>query len=102
VRDRWPFIEAILQKAPFLKIVPMLGSLGCPYTCDFCIDAPVPYQLLEYQVLKDDLQFLLKKFRRPAVCWHGPNFSVRFDECLCAIEEAVPPGRFAASGPQKE
>jgi hypothetical protein len=32
VRDRWPFIESVLQKAPFLKIVPMLGSLGCPYT----------------------------------------------------------------------
>src|SRR5262245_2929387 len=93
VRDRWPFIEAILKNAPFLKIVPMLGSLGCPYTCDFCIDAPVPYQPLEYRVLKDDLRFLLKKFRRPAVCWHDPNFGVRFDDCLGAIEEAVPPGR---------
>jgi hypothetical protein len=62
----------------------------------------VPYQPLENQVLKDDLRFLLKQFRRPAVCWHDPNFGVRFDECLGAIEEAVPPGQFAASGPQKE
>ena len=27
------------KKAPFLKMVPMIGSLGCPYTCSFCIDA---------------------------------------------------------------
>jgi len=34
----WYFIEQTLQKAPFIKIVPLLSSLGCPYTCDFCID----------------------------------------------------------------
>jgi hypothetical protein len=93
VRERWPFIEAVLRKAPWIKIVPMLGSLGCPYTCEFCIDAAVPYQPLEFQTIKEDLRFLLKKFRRPGVCWHDPNFGVRFDDCLGAIEEAVPPGR---------
>ncbi len=93
VRERWPFIEQVLKKAPLLKIVPMLASLGCPYTCEFCIDAPVPYQPLEFAVLRDDLRFLLKKFRRPTVCWHDPNFGVRFDESLSAIEEAAPPGR---------
>jgi len=30
VRERWKFIEPTLKKAPFLKLVPMLGSLGCP------------------------------------------------------------------------
>ena len=93
VRDRWPFLRPVLGKAPLLKIVPMLGSLGCPYTCSFCIDAAVPYQPLEFEVLKQDLRFLLTKFRRPAVCWHDPNFGVRFDDYLGAIEEAVPPGR---------
>ena len=42
VRERWKFIEPTLRKAPLIKIVPMLGSLGCPYTCSFCIDATVP------------------------------------------------------------
>ncbi len=93
VRERWPFIQAVLHKAPWLKIVPMLGSLGCPYTCEFCIDAAVPYQPLDFGTIQDDLRFLLTKFRRPGVCWHDPNFGVRFDDCLGAIERAVPPGR---------
>src|SRR5207247_10183768 len=91
VRERWRFIEPTLQKAPVIKIVPMLGSLGCPYTCGFCIDSVVPYQALDMQVLQDDLRFLLQKQRRPRVGWHDPNFGVRFDEVLDAIEAAAPP-----------
>jgi hypothetical protein len=93
VRERWPFIEPTLKKTPYIKIVPMLGSLGCPYTCSFCIDAAIPYQSLDFDVLKDDLRFLLTQFRRPAVAWHDPNFGVRFDDQMDAIEEAVPPDR---------
>jgi hypothetical protein len=91
VRERWKFIELTLAKAPLLKIVPMLGSLGCPYTCSFCIDSEVPYQPLDFDVLKDDLRFLLRKLRRPHVAWHDPNFGVRFDDYMSAIEEAIPP-----------
>jgi hypothetical protein len=93
VRERWPFIEPTLRKAPFLKLVPMLGSLGCPYTCSFCIDAGVPYQPMDFDVLREDLRFLLTKFKRPLVGWHDPNFGVRFNDYLDAIEEAVPEGR---------
>jgi hypothetical protein len=92
VRERWKFIEATLRKAPVLNIVPMLGSLGCPYTCSFCIDSVVPYQPLDFTVMRDDLRFLRTKFRRPRVAWHDPNFGVRFDDYMGAIEEAVPPG----------
>ena len=91
VRERWKYIEATLAKSPALKIVPMLGSLGCPYTCAFCIDSEVPFQPLDFGQMRDDLRFLLAKFKRPRVAWHDPNFGVRFDDTLGAIEEAVPP-----------
>ena len=92
VRERWKFIDQTLRKATIIKMVPMIGSLGCPYTCSFCIDSVVPYQQLDLQVMKDDLSFLLTKYKRPLVGWHDPNFGVRFNEILDAIEEAVPPG----------
>ena len=93
VRERWQFIEPVLANAPLLKVVPILGSLGCPYTCPFCIDSVVPYQPLDFEGTRADLRFLLKKLKRPVAAWHDPNFGVRFDEHLSAIEEAVPPGR---------
>jgi hypothetical protein len=93
VRARWRFIKETLDKAPAIKIVPMLASLGCPYTCSFCIDSTVDYQALDTNLLRDDLRFLLTKFKHPRVAWHDPNFGVRFDETLTAIEDAVPPGR---------
>jgi len=92
VRERWKFIEPTIAQAPALKIVPMIGSLGCPYTCSFCIDSVVDYQPLDHEQIQEDLRFLLTKMKRPCVGWHDPNFGIRFDETLSAIEEAVPPG----------
>ncbi len=90
VKERWKFIEPTLKKAPLIKMVPMLGSLGCPYTCSFCIDSTVAYQPLDFDTMKEDLSFLLTKFKRPLVGWHDPNFGIRFDEYMDAIEEVVP------------
>jgi hypothetical protein len=89
---RWKFVEATLKKAPAIKIVPMIGSLGCPYTCSFCIDSTVDYQPLGFEQLRDDLAFLLTKVKNPIVGWHDPNFGVRFDDYMEAIEAAVPRG----------
>jgi hypothetical protein len=93
VRERWKFIERTLRKAPVFKLVPMISSLGCPYTCSFCIDSVVPYQALDFALLTDDLRFLARTLARPRVGWHDPNFGVRFDDTLDAIDAAVPPGR---------
>ena len=62
------FIEATIAKAAAIKIIPMIGSLGCPYTCSFCIDAAVDYQPLDRDQIRDDLRFLLD--RRCYGHWH--------------------------------
>ncbi|AEV98050.1 radical SAM protein [Niastella koreensis] len=94
VQERWKFIEPTLKKAPFLQIVPMLGSVGCPYTCSFCIDSTVPYQPLDFQVIRSDLQFLRTKYKKPWIAFHDPNFGVRFEENMEAIASAGPPKSF--------
>lgn len=92
IAERWPYVEPTLKKAPFLKIIPMLGSVGCPYTCAFCIDSTVPYQQLGTDAIKEDLRFLLTRYRKPTVGWHDPNFGVRFADNMEAIATAAPPG----------
>jgi hypothetical protein len=92
VRERWKFIEPTLRKSPLMKMIPILGSLGCPYTCSFCIDSVVPYQPLDLAVLREDLRFIVRNVKKPIVGWHDPNFGVRFDQFLDVIEDAVPPG----------
>src|SRR5882724_3897216 len=93
LRERWKFTEATVAKAPTIKIIPMIGSLGCPYTCSFCIDSTVDYQPLGFEDLRDDLALLLTKVNNPIVGRHDPNFGVRFDDYMEAVEAAVPPGR---------
>ena len=93
IEERWPFIESTLKKAPFLKMVPMIGSMGCPYTCSFCIDSEVPYQPLNFDGLKQDIRFLLTKYKQPLIGWHDPNFGIRFNDYINAIAEADPENR---------
>lgn len=93
VEQRWKFIAPTIEKTPVLKLVPMISSLGCPYTCSFCIDAKVDYKPLDTSLIRDDLRFLLRQMDRPRVGWHDPNFGVRFDDIMSVIEEAVPRGR---------
>ena len=93
VRDRWKFIELTLRKAPWIKVVPMIGSMGCPYTCSFCIDAREEYQPLDFDEIKEDLRFLQTKYKRPLISWYDPNFGVRFDDYMNIFEEADPDKR---------
>ncbi|MEE9133663.1 MAG: radical SAM protein, partial [Gemmatimonadota bacterium] len=90
VRERWKFIEPTLAKAPTrIKIVPMIASLGCPYTCSFCIDSVVDYRPLDCDQIREDLRFLVKRMPKAMVGWHDPNFGVRFNDCMGAIEDGI-------------
>src|SRR5215210_1619096 len=75
---RWKFLLPAMERAPLLRLVPMLGSVGCPYTCSFCVDAEIAYQPLDLEVLKADLRFFQRyRLPRSVLAWHDPNFGVR-------------------------
>jgi len=98
VKERWSFIEATLKKAPFMKIIPMIGSMGCPYKCSFCIDSTVPYQMTDAEQMNEDLKFVADLKKPPWVGWHDPNFGIKFQETMDIIESVVPPGRITFVG----
>lgn len=98
VKERWKFVEITLKKAPFMKIIPMIASMGCPYTCSFCIDSVIPYQTMDYEQMKEDLQHIGALKKPPWVGWHDPNFGIRFNETMDAIESAVKPGSLTFVG----
>ncbi len=93
LRRRWKFVEQTLAKAGPIKLIPTIGSFGCPYSCSFCIDASIPYQPLDFGELQDDLRFVLTRVKDPIIGWQDPNFGVRFKDYMNALEEAVPQGR---------
>ncbi len=93
VKERWKFIAPTLKKAPFMKIVPMIGSMGCPYKCPFCIDSEVPYQTMDYDQMREDLTHITSLRKPPWIGWHDPNFGIRFQETMDVIESVVSPGR---------
>jgi hypothetical protein len=92
VEQRVRFIEGNIAKnraRRWARTVPMIGSVGCPYTCHFCVDAPIPYQTLPYAQLVEDLRFTERRFGSESIVfWHDPNFGVRFDEYIGLIEES--------------
>lgn len=94
VRERWEFIEKVHRQFSVIKSVQMIGSLGCPYKCDFCPDSEIPYQTLDQEMIREDLQFLAKKMKHPIVSWYDPNFGINFKSILETIESVVPPGKF--------
>ncbi len=92
VRERWEFIEQLHKLPLIFKAIPMIASFGCPFKCDFCIEADIPYHSLDNDVIKEDLQFLAKKMKRPVIGWHDPNFGMQFNSFMDTLESAVPPG----------
>jgi hypothetical protein len=98
VRQRWKYVSRLMDASPWVRSVMMSGSLGCPYTCSFCVDATVPYQTMDFDQIRDDLTFVSDNVRNPITLWADPNFGVRFNDYLTLIEETIPAGnmRFAA------
>ncbi len=95
VEERMPEIvaSAFYRGKPVLtSFVPLLASVGCPYSCDFCVDWNKKYVALPRERLEADLRYLSENLPRVLVAFHDPNFGVRFDETM-EIIETVPEGR---------
>ncbi len=93
IQERWKFIQLNMAKTRMIHVVPMIGSLGCPYRCSFCIDSQIDYQTLPYEQIREDLHFLQSQPKPPIVSWYDPNFGVRFNEYMDIIESVVKPGK---------
>ena len=70
----------------------MIGSMGCPFKCDFCVDSESQYHVLDLEVIKEDLSFLITKMKQPRVSWYDPNFGINFNQIMETIESAIPSG----------
>ena len=93
VRERWQFIEPTLTKAPLHQDRADARQPGLPLHLQLLhrLDGALPAARLR-KPRATTCGSCCTKMKRPLVGWHDPNFGVRFDDYMDAIEEAVPPG----------
>lgn len=90
VEERMPeIVTAVFTRGRPVRMstVPLLSSIGCPYSCDFCVDWNNPYVLLSTDQLEADLRYLSRHWPGMMVAYHDPNFGVKFDQVLGVIEK---------------
>ncbi len=95
IEERLPEIKAsvFLKGRPFAySLVPMLASVGCPYTCNFCTDWNTRYRALSTERLTEDLRYASEHLPGVKLVFYDPNFGIRFDETL-NIFETIPAGQ---------
>ena len=98
--DGFPTIEERMHEiriASFFRrkwslnpIIPMITSIGCPYTCNFCIDGANPYRVLRTDRLENDLRYLSLNHPRAIIAFHDPNFAINFDQVFDVLETVEP------------
>ena len=71
-------------------MIPLISSVGCPYTCDFCTDWNTAYVTLPPEQLEADLLFASEHMPGVRLAFLDPNFGVRFDDTLSVIERVGP------------
>jgi radical SAM superfamily enzyme YgiQ (UPF0313 family) len=90
VEERMPEIRSstFLKGKPYpFTNVPMITSLGCPNSCDFCIDWNNPYVLLPLDQLEADMHYVFQHFPRIMIGLHDPNFAVKFEQVFDVLEK---------------
>src|SRR5947209_4615050 len=95
VEERMPEIRLssfYRGRASAVSTVPLLSSIGCPYSCSFCVDWNSTYVTLSQDQLYADLEFLSHNYPQLLVAYHDPNFGMRFDNTMDVIA-SIPAGR---------
>ncbi|HEY4940519.1 MAG TPA: hypothetical protein VII56_03765 [Rhizomicrobium sp.] len=88
IEERMPEIRiaAFHKGKPLLtSMVPILSSIGCPYTCSFCVDWNSNYVALPADKLQADLEYMSRHYPKVFIAYHDPNFAVRYDETMDVI-----------------
>jgi len=95
VEERMPEIRrsTFWRSNPYgAAVVPVLSSVGCPYSCGFCTDWNNPYAVLSLERLEADLRFASEHFPHTKLLFHDPNFAVKFDAVMDVMER-IPSAR---------
>ncbi len=88
VEERMPEIavSSFYQGKPGpASFIPILSSVGCPYSCNFCVDWNSTYVTVPADRLHADLDFVSRHYPKILVAYHDPNFAVRFDSTMNVI-----------------
>ncbi len=94
VEERLPHIlkSSLTEgRPPFAANIGVLSSVGCPYTCNFCVDWDKSYTPITGDRLREDLRFIARRFPGVYVSYHDPNFGVQFDRTMDVIS-SLPEG----------
>jgi hypothetical protein len=92
VEERMPDIATatfVRGRPVATSLAPILASVGCPYTCNFCVDWNNKYVPFPPELLENDLRYLATKWPKMIIGFHDPNFGVRFDETMDAMERVT-------------
>jgi len=95
IEERLPEIRAAAFDGPLpnrTSVISLFGSVGCPYTCNFCTDWNSTYVPLPSDQLASDLKFASRRFPGAWLGFQDPNFGVRFDETM-EVFDAIPERR---------
>jgi radical SAM superfamily enzyme YgiQ (UPF0313 family) len=76
-------------RATRMSVISLFGSVGCPYTCNFCTDWSSTYTPVSSDQLASDLLYVSQHFPKAMLGFQDPNFGVRFDETM-AVLRTVP------------
>lgn len=95
IEERMPEIRAssFWRGKPYPNtFIPLLASIGCPYTCNFCVDWNTRYRALSSERLIEDLRYTSENLPGVKLFFDDPNFGIRFDEVL-DLFDTVPAAR---------